>query len=137
MKKSLLIFTGLALFFLAACQSKTPGCQEASGTLNLSIPPEALPSPIPPVTSFPLTMKIGGKTITVDQVVEGPLCNGSWSGIVYVSCNVQVYPWKDKPTFLKNCNLKIAPDTVVYVAYHHDSAYYNGCSCHTGDITGP
>jgi hypothetical protein len=22
------------------------------------------------------------------------------------------------------------PDTVVYVAYHNDAAYYKGCSCH-------
>jgi hypothetical protein len=137
MKKVLIILAGVALLFLAACQSKASGCQEATGTLNLSIPPEALPSSIPPTNSFPLAMKVGGKAINVDQVIEGPLCNGSWSGTVYVSCNVQVYPWKDKPTFLKNCKLKIAPGTVVYVAYHHDSAYYNGCSCHTGEITGP
>jgi hypothetical protein len=26
---------------------------------------------------------------------------------------------------------------VVYVAYHNDAAYYNGCSCHTGEIADP
>ena len=82
-------------------------------------------------------MEIGGKTINVDKVVEGPLCNDTWSGTVYVTCNVQVYQWEDQPTFLKNCNLTIEPNTVVYVEYHNDSAYYNGCSCHTGEIAGP
>ncbi len=57
--------------------------------------------------------------------------------MVYVTCNVQVYPWVEEPTFLKNCNLKIEPGTVVYVAYHNNTAYYNGCSCHTGEISGP
>ena len=82
-------------------------------------------------------MEIGGKTITVDKVVEGPLCNDTWSGTVYVACNVQVYPWEEQPTFLKNCNLSIAPGTIVYVADHNDTAYYNGCSCHTGEIAKP
>ena len=82
-------------------------------------------------------MVIGGKTINVDKVVEGPLCNDAWSGTVYVTCSVQVYAWQETPTFLKNCNLSIAPETVVYVAYHNDTAYYTGCSCHTGEITAP
>lgn len=73
----------------------------------------------------------------VDQVVEGPLCNGSWSGTVYVTCNVLVYPWNEQPTFLKDCDLSIASDAVVYVAYHNDTAYYKGCSCHTGEIVEP
>jgi hypothetical protein len=68
----------------------------------------------------------------VDRVVEGPLCNGTWSGTVYVTCNVQVYPWEEKPTFLKDCDLTIEPGTVVYVADHGDEPYYKGCSCHTG-----
>jgi hypothetical protein len=82
-------------------------------------------------------MRIGGKDIQVDRVVEGPLCNDTWSGTVYVTCNVQVYPWEGTPTFLRNCNLNIEPRTVVYVASHNNAAYYNGCSCHTGRITKP
>jgi hypothetical protein len=82
-------------------------------------------------------VEIGGKMINVDKIIEGPLCNDTWSGIVYVTCDVQVYAWEDQPTFLKNCDLKIDPETVVYVAYHNDTAYYNGCSCHTGEIAEP
>lgn len=73
----------------------------------------------------------------MDKVIEGPLCNDTWNGTVYVTCNVQVYAWEEHPTFLKNCDLKIEPGTVVYVAYHNDTAYYNGCSCHTGEIAEP
>jgi hypothetical protein len=82
-------------------------------------------------------MKIGDRTVLVDKVVEGPLCNDTWHGTVYVACNVQVYPWETAPAFLKDCKLSIAPGTIVYAAYHHDAAYYNGCSCHTGEIAGP
>ena len=91
------------------------------------------PGPLP--TS--VTIKMDGRILTVDKVVEGPLCNDTWSGTVYVTCNVQVYEWVDQPTFLKDCALSIAPGTVVYVAYHNDSAYYNGCSCHTEEIAEP
>jgi len=128
----------IALLFLSACGPQTPACPLATGTPRyLTVPPEALPTPVPTTNSSPISMEIGGKTINVDKVVEGPLCNDTWSGTVYVACNVQVYPWEESPTFLKNCNLSIAPDTVVYVAYHNDTAYYNGCSCHTGEIAGP
>jgi hypothetical protein len=138
LEKWLFILTGVTLLFLSACQTDTPACPSATGTPRfLTVPPEALPTPMPDSVPAPASMEIGGRTIIVDKVVEGPLCNDTWSGIVYVTCNVQVYPWEDQPTFLKNCDLFIAPGTVVYVAAHNDAAYYNGCSCHTGEITGP
>jgi hypothetical protein len=82
-------------------------------------------------------MEIGGRKVTVDQVVRGPLCNGDWRGTVYVACDVQVLAWEEQPTFLKDCDLTVAPNTVVYVAYHNDTPYYNGCSCHTGEVDQP
>jgi hypothetical protein len=81
----------------------------------------------------PNEVEINGRMTTVDQVVSGPLCNGYWSGTVYVACDVQVARWEEKPLFLKDCNLSIEPDTVVYVAYHNDAAYYKGCSCHVNE----
>jgi hypothetical protein len=138
MKKWLLILAGVALLLLPACQKQASACPPVSGTPQyLVVPPEELPTPLTETSLSPIPMEIGGKTILVDKVVEGPLCNDTWSGTVYVTCNVQVYQWEEQPTFLKNCNLSIAPRTIVYVAYHHDAAYYNGCSCHTGEITGP
>jgi hypothetical protein len=88
-------------------------------------------------SASPIRVKIGRKAIPVDQVVQGPLCNGRWRGTVYVACDVQVLPWADVPTFLKDCDLSIEPGTIVYVAYHNDTPYYNGCSCHTGEIAEP
>lgn len=125
-----------ALFFLAGCGKPAPACPTPSGTpVHLTLPPQELPSPTP--GTAPVEVEIGGRNLTVDKVVEGPLCNDTWSGTVYVTCNVQVYAWQETPTFLKDCNLNIAEDTVVYVAYHNDSAYYKGCSCHTGEIAEP
>jgi hypothetical protein len=82
-------------------------------------------------------VEVSGREMQVDKVVEGALCNDTWSGTVYVKCDVQVYPWVEEPTFLKDCQLNIEPQTVVYVAYHNDTAYYNGCSCHTGATPAP
>ena len=96
----------------------------------LTIPPEKLPTPTP--VSEARSVVIGWRERQVDKFVEGPLCNDRWSGTVYVSCDVQVYAWKEDPIFLKDCQLEIEPQTVVYVAYHNNTAYYNGCSCHTG-----
>lgn len=80
---------------------------------------------------------IGGQQVLVDKVVNGALCNDTWRGTVYVACDVQVFPWVEEPLFLKDCELNINPNTVVYVAYHNNGAYYNGCSCHTGATPQP
>jgi hypothetical protein len=120
-----------SLFLLVGCQQSTPVCPPFTQTPQyLTIPPEQLPTPTP--ISGVRSVLIGRNEMNVDKVVEGALCNDRWSGTVYVSCNVQVYPWTEDPIFLKDCQLDIEPQTVVYVAYHNNTAYYNGCSCHTG-----
>jgi hypothetical protein len=91
----------------------------------------------PNVERSPVEVSIGGKMMTVDRVVTGPLCNDHWEGTIYVGCNVQVMKWEETPLFLKDCDFSIEPGTVVYVAYHNDAAYYKGCSCHTGETAGP
>ena len=130
----LFLALGLALMCLSACQPQAPVCPPVTGTPHfLTIPPEALPTPTPAAEPLPTLVKIGGRSILVDKVVAGPLCNDTWRGSVYVTCNVQVYPHEqDQPLFLKDCDLDIAPDSVVYVAWHNDAPYYKGCSCHTG-----
>lgn len=123
----------IIMLVFSGCQVEKPGCPLVETNASfLTMPPESLPAPLAS-SATPLVIKIRGRNITVDKIVEGPLCNDNWSGTVYVTCNVQVYQWVDKPLFLKNCNLSIASDTVVYVAYHNDTAYYKGCSCHTGE----
>ena len=83
-------------------------------------------------------VEINGKKIEVDKLVDYPLCNDSWRGIVYVGCEAQIAEAEDDPNdnplFFRGCDLKIEPGTVVYVAAHNDTPYYKGCSCHTGEI---
>jgi len=137
--KTRLVFAVMLLLCLSACGStsgsNTTVCPAATGTpQRLTVPPNALPTATPGPSPTPVVMRVGNKDIRFDKVVEGPLCNDTWSGTVYVTCNVLVYPWEKQPTFLDGCNLKIEPGTVVYVASHNNAAYYNGCSCHTGQI---
>ena len=130
------IFIVLAIILLA-CQRQNNVCPSIEGT-PIPKPPLAeliaMPSPKPPTE--PTTVEIGGKTITVDKLIDYPLCNDVWSGTVYVSCDAQIgeaeTDAEENPLFLKGCNLEIASGTVVYVAAHNDAAYYKGCSCHTG-----
>lgn len=113
----------------------------ACGTKNIC--PEGSVTYLDDVNQFPLDtssklvpektdLDIKGKTITFDRVISGPICNDTWEGTVYVTCDVQVLKWDKKPTFLSDgCDLKIKPETVVYVAAHNNSPYYKGCSsCH-------
>ena len=122
------------LLLLAACETK-PVCPTGTETPEYLSPLdlEALSSSAPENSSSPIEVEISGRMMTVDKVVTGPLCNDNWKGIVYVACDVRVFKWEEKPLFLKTCNLSIEPGTVVYVAYHNDAAYYNGCSCHTDE----
>ncbi|MBI9047421.1 MAG: hypothetical protein JEZ06_23245 [Anaerolineaceae bacterium] len=81
---------------------------------------------------FPREILIRNKKVMVDQIVHGPICDEDWAGIVYVDCDVEVPEWdkEGKPTFFDDCDLSIAPNTTVYVAFHKEEAYYKGCSCH-------
>lgn len=131
MKYYLPLILLILLVISAGCQEATPVCPPVTETQEyLTEPPDKLPTPTP--ASAGRSVVIGRREMQVDKVVEGPLCNDNWSGEVYVGCDVQVYNWTENPTFLKDCQLNIEPQTVVYVAYHNNTAYYNGCSCHTG-----
>jgi hypothetical protein len=133
-RRLLILLTLLMLLPAAACQ-RQPVCPQPTGTPDfLTVQPSELATPAP---AIPAQVEINGKTMQVDKVVEGPLCNDTWSGIVYVTCDVQVYEWEELPLFLKDCDLEIKPGTVVYVADHNDTAYYNGCSCHVEEETNP
>ena len=133
----------LLVFFLSGCERNETVCPPDEGT------PQSAPQlgdivQLPPPTTASLEaieITIRGKKMKVDKVVDYPLCNDNWSGIVYVSCNAQVAEAEldadSNPLFLKGCNLNIAPNTVVYVAAHNDAPYYKGCSCHTGTAPQP
>ena len=124
----------MILMLLTACRSDP--CPAGSVTYvpdTGSFPPTADGASLPIGT--PVEVEIGRRTIQVDRIVRGPLCNENWSGTVYVACDVQIAAWDPEgaPTFLKGCDFTVEPETVVYVAAHNNSAYYQGCSCHTGE----
>jgi len=95
------------------------------------------PAPDSASAPTPVTLEIKGKMIEVDKVVDYPICNDDWSGVVYVTCDAEVaeaaLDADENPLFFEGCELNIEPDTIVYVAAHNDAAYYKGCSCHTGE----
>jgi len=88
-----------------------------------------------------VNIEIKGKLTEVDKLVDYPICNDDWSGVVYVSCDAQVaeaaLDADENPLFFEGCALNIESNTVVYVAAHNDAAYYKGCSCHTGEGPAP
>jgi hypothetical protein len=143
MKDKMAVSLGILLLLLATLISSC-GRQK-----TVCPPPVSTPSPKPELavlinlpspqdaSTQPVAVEIGGRRMTVDKLVDYPLCNDNWSGTVYVSCDAQVAQAEkdaeDNPLFLKGCSLNIAPNTVVYVAAHNDAAYYKGCSCHTGE----
>jgi hypothetical protein len=129
-----LIFTAIVLL-TSACQPREPVCPPDSITYVSSAAQLAvLTSPVDVGSSLtPVEVEINGKTMLVDQIVHGPLCNGDWSGTVYVGCDIQIAAWEEEAGFLEECDLTIEPGTVVYVAAHDDEPYYKGCSCHTGE----
>ena len=135
MKRPAMLALILLLVLASACQA-APVCP--AGSVTYVDDPALLRAPARPASAGPAPepslVKIAGKEVAVGRVITGPVCDDVWSGKIYVACNIRLVQWKNggKPNFFKNCNLKIEPDTVVYVAAHRDAAYYNGCACHTG-----
>jgi len=139
-RNSLFILFILLGFLLPACARNNTVCPSDEGTARPVLQIADLIELPPPASaaSTPLQIEIQGKKMDVDKLVDYPLCNDNWSGTVYVSCDAQVAEAEkdadSNPLFLKGCSLNIAPNTVVYVAAHNDTPYYNGCSCHTGEL---
>lgn len=128
----------LFILILCGCERTKTVCPPGEATPRAALQLIDLinvPAPLS-ADSEPIQVVIGGKKMSVDKLVDYPLCNDNWSGTVYVSCDVQVAEAEQdadsNPLFLKGCNLNIAPNTVVYVAAHNDAPYYKGCSCHAG-----
>ncbi len=141
-KISSMIFI-LLIVFLTACERTQTVCPQDEGTPEpvLQLTDLIAMTPDPDAPDGLIQVEIGGKMMTVDKLVDYPLCNDDWSGIVYVSCDARVAEAEldadANPLFFKGCNLNIAPNTIVYVAAHNDAAYYKGCSCHIGEAPLP
>jgi hypothetical protein len=126
-----IILLCLVCLLLAACQAEiSPTCEAG----NLTYQSRETPFPVlasTPATSEIISMEINGKIIQFDQVIHGPLCNQNLSGTIYVACDVQIYKWEETQNFLDDCDFKVADGTVIYVAAHNNTAYFNGCAaCH-------
>lgn len=121
------------VLMLSACGAICP-----EGTIRyLNDVPEIEPSAtLPPPTatrgaeSVEMRTLLGRKTIAVDEVIRGNICNDTWKGTVYVTCEIEIPAWEQTPFFLQNCPVTIEPNSTVYVEAHHDTAYTEGCSCH-------
>jgi hypothetical protein len=124
----------LVIFLVSACQPSAPACPPGSVTYLLADDSTQMTTEQENSDPDGQLVEINGKEIWVDQLVQGMLCSGSWHGTVFIPCQVQVYAWEEEPLFLKNCDLSIAPGTVVYVEAHNNESYYQGCSCHTGAV---
>jgi hypothetical protein len=118
------------LLLLTGCGAQCP-----EGTIryhaDLSTLPMASDSsrPLEPFTIEIRTL-LGQKSIVVDDVIQGSICNDDWGGTVYVTCDIDIPAWEENPFFLQDCPVNIEPESTVYVEAHHDKAYYEGCSCH-------
>ena len=128
-----LILAALLMLF-SACQPAAPVCPP--GTLTYHTAPTLQGAGA--LSTGPSQVTMGGTTLQVDQVLHGYLCDHSLRGTVYVACDIQVNEWVDKPLFLDGCNFMVAPGTVIYVAAHNNTAYYNGCTaCHASPSKAP
>ena len=130
MKAKFLIFLiTIFIAILCSCQRTSSFC--SSGAISHRDPSD----PFPIIFSdqkTPQTLEIKRKNINFDQVISGQLCNNNLAGTVYVGCDIEIYSWKEKSTFLDNCDFEVEPGTIIYVASHNNTAYYKGCdSCHT------
>ena len=122
----------LCMVGLTACQPVEPICIEDSIRYVDSV------QQLPPLTAPPadseksqIPIEIKGKTILVDDVISGPLCNNHLSGKVYITCDLDIVAWKAAPNFLDGCDFEVEPGSEVYVASHNNAVYYKGCdSCH-------
>ena len=113
------------VFLLSACGAECPP-ERISYENDLSF----FPPPGATREFKPTTMEIKGKQIQVDRVITGPVCNESWEGVVYVTCDIQIPVWERDPFFFQTCEFEVEEGAVIYVEGHRDKKYNNGCSCH-------
>lgn len=109
---------------LAACISSS--CPD--GAVTYLTPP--FPPAVSGIPAQPQWVEIEGQETLVDRVITGPICNDTWSGTVYLTCDIQVPAWEEDPFFWQDCDLMIEEGTLVYTEAHPGKEYTDGCSCH-------
>jgi hypothetical protein len=93
-----------------------------------------LTPPYPPedteTVTTPELIEIGRQQVMVDEVISGDLCNDSWSGTIYVTCDLNVPAWEEESLFFQDCDVEIEEGTIIYVEAHGNQPYAQGCTCH-------
>jgi len=126
MKSVFAVIMFMLSLFLVACQEEAK-CPP--NTISYLSPPYSLEKEN--LNSQPQIVRIGRQEILMDEVISGEVCNDSWAGTVYVTCNIQIPAWEDKEAlFFEDCDLNVEEGTIIYVEAHHNQPYYKGCSCH-------
>jgi hypothetical protein len=119
------------------CSRKSAVCATEPPNLPVEVRQAITASENPGDVIFPVEIEIRNRTVSVDKIVHGFVCDDQWSGTVYVDCDVEVPDYEviseEEANFFEGCDLQIEEGAVVYVAFHNDEAYYKGCSCHTGE----
>jgi hypothetical protein len=119
-----MLFILLVGLLLAACTSST--CP--NGAVGYLIPP--YPTEDTETVTTPEIIEIGRQEVMVDEVISGDLCNDTWSGTVYVTCDLRVPAWEEESLFFQDCDLEIDEGTIIYVEAHGNQPYAKGCTCH-------
>lgn len=117
------------ILLLSACKAECPP-ERISYLDDSTLFPQITSAADLEKTSSPTWIEIKGKEIQVDRIITGPVCNDTWKGTIYLTCDIQIPSWETDPFFLQDCNLEFTEDTVVYVEAHNDKRYDKGCSCH-------
>jgi len=126
MKKHLttLFLVGM-IMLLPSCKAKCPP-ERISRVDSLSLFPEIDKTK----NTKPTFIEIKGKQVRVDRMITGPVCNEAWSGVVYVTCDIQIPTAEVDRLFWRQCDFNVKEGSVVYVEAHKDKQYDRGCSCH-------
>ena len=138
MKTYIVLFLVSVALLSTACERKAIVCPEGSVTYlpDLQAFPQLSSTDNPAKASGPVTVKVGGKQMKFDRLVEGPFCNIKLSGKVYVGCDIQILEWdkEGNPVFLKDCDFSVEPGSTIYVGVHNNAMFKKGCACHTGQM---
>lgn len=126
--KFILILIILSFVLLSGCMDARSFCEP--GMIKHRDRSEPFPE-LSNQTLNPQQVEIRGKPLDFDHVVSGQLCNNELKGKVYIGCDIEIYSWDTKSTFLDDCDFNVASGSIIYVAAHNNTPYYKGCdSCH-------
>ena len=126
--KLILLLILLSMILLSGCMDARSLC--SPGMIKYNDRTNPFPE-IVKQTNNPQQVEIRGKPMDFDHVITGQLCNNDLKGKVYIGCDIEIYSWDTKSTFLDGCDFNVASGSTIYVAAHNNTPYYKGCdSCH-------